>query len=206
MNNRYNNGLIYKIVCKDPSITDCYIGSCCNFTRRKCEHKSSCINKNSKKYNQNNYKFIRENGGWDNWSMIQIKKYPCETKRDLELEERKYLEQLKATLNTYIPTRTNKEWVNNNKDKVCKTQKKYNEKNKEAILLQQKQYREKNKETILLKQKQYREKNKETIICECGGKYITDNKNRHFKTIKHINKQKELLSQQSIKTTLPTSY
>ena len=185
--NRYQNGLIYKIVCKDPSITDCYVGSCCNFSRRKIEHKSSCSNENSKKYNQYNYKFIRDNGNWDNWSMIQIKKYPCETKRDLELEERKYLEQLKATLNTNIPTRTQKEWVNNNKDKANKTQKKYNEKNKETIKIKKKQYREKNKESIQLKQKQYREKNKETIICDCGGKYGIIHKNRHINTKKHQN-------------------
>ena len=51
--------IIYKIVCNDLNITDCYVGSSINFKRRKGEHKSSCNNPNSKIYNLNVYKFIR---------------------------------------------------------------------------------------------------------------------------------------------------
>ena len=109
MMNCYNNGIIYKLCCKDTTIKDIYVGSTCAFRMRKNSHKSSCTNENSKKYNLNVYKFIRDHGGWDNWDMIEIKKVNCDTKRELDKEERAVLEQLGGTLNTNIPTSTMKE-------------------------------------------------------------------------------------------------
>ena len=38
----YSNTIIYKIVCKDVSIKECYVGQTTNFTKRKCSHKSNC--------------------------------------------------------------------------------------------------------------------------------------------------------------------
>ena len=61
----YENGLIYKLCCKDANITDIYVGSTTNFKQRKKEHKADCHNENNKNYNRPVYKFIRENGG--NW-------------------------------------------------------------------------------------------------------------------------------------------
>ncbi len=40
--------IIYKIVCKDINITDCYIGSSIKFRKRKNLHKSNCNNVNGK--------------------------------------------------------------------------------------------------------------------------------------------------------------
>ena len=70
---QYENAVVYKLCCDDPEITDIYVGSTCNFTVRKYQHKTACNNQNAKEYNRNVYKFIRENGGWNNWSMIFIK-------------------------------------------------------------------------------------------------------------------------------------
>ena len=109
MENKYKNGVIYKLCCKDPTITDVYVGSTCAFNKRKNLHKHSCNNETSKVYNLNVYKFIRNNGGWDNFEIIELIKYPCNTKRELELKEREYLELLSATLNKCVPTRSNKE-------------------------------------------------------------------------------------------------
>ena len=36
----YDKTIIYRIVCKNTLITDCYIGHTTNFTKRICEHKS----------------------------------------------------------------------------------------------------------------------------------------------------------------------
>ena len=74
----YSKGCIYMIKKQDDYNNDnIYIGSCCNFVRRKCEHKISCNNSNRKNYNLKVYKFIRENGGWDSWCMTKIIDYPC---------------------------------------------------------------------------------------------------------------------------------
>ena len=73
----YSKTIIYKIVCNDLNITDLYVGHTTQFTKRKCGHKSKCNNLNSKSYNLIIYKTIRDNGGWENWSMIEIEKYNC---------------------------------------------------------------------------------------------------------------------------------
>ena len=41
----YSNTVIYKIMCKDPDITDVYVGHTTNFLQRKIAHKYSCMNK-----------------------------------------------------------------------------------------------------------------------------------------------------------------
>jgi hypothetical protein len=40
----YSKTIIYKIVCKDVNIKDCYVGSTTNFTNRKGQHKNIAIN------------------------------------------------------------------------------------------------------------------------------------------------------------------
>jgi len=96
---RYKKGFIYKLVCNDTDVVENYIGSACCFSKRKGQHKSTCNNVNSKEYNQYKYQFIREHGGWENWSMIIVKDFPCNSKRELECEERNQMELLGGQLN-----------------------------------------------------------------------------------------------------------
>ncbi len=79
----YDNTYLYKIISKDLSVTDIYVGHT-NFTKRKCHHKTSCNNPNNKDHNMNVYKFIRENNGWDNFSMLLIDTLSCKDKRNAE--------------------------------------------------------------------------------------------------------------------------
>jgi hypothetical protein len=175
---RYQNGCIYKLCCRDTAITDIYVGSTCNFTKRTWQHKSRCNNENSKKYNINVYQFIRDHGGWENWEMIELIKYPCNTKRELELKEREYLELLGGTLNKYIPARSSKEYYEENKEHICETTKAYRQKNKETILEKQRAHYEANKEEI-------NEKRREKVNCDCGGRYSKSSKIQHLKSPKH---------------------
>lgn len=108
----YSIGLIYKIVCDDINITDIYIGSTTNFIQRKYKHKSLCCKKDNRKI----YQFINNNGGWNNWSMIEIEKYPCKDKRELELRERYWYELLNTTLNATPPFKTENEKKQLDKD------------------------------------------------------------------------------------------
>jgi predicted GIY-YIG superfamily endonuclease len=87
----YGKTVIYKIICKDSSISDCYVGSTTNFTRRKTDHKCICYNKNSNTYYYPLYKFIRENKGWNNFEMIEIEKYPCDDGNEARARERYYI-------------------------------------------------------------------------------------------------------------------
>jgi hypothetical protein len=159
----YSKTIIYKIVCNDLNITDVYVGSTTDFIRRKGHHKSNCNNEKSKKYNFKVYQSMRQNGGWDNFTMVEIEKYPCIDSNEARTRERHYYELLNTTLNTIYPSRNNKAYYDQNKNDVLKRCKIYYEANKEMIAIQCKQYREANKEKIAEYKKQYREANKEKI-------------------------------------------
>ena len=51
----YANTIIYKIVCNDLNITDCYVGHTTNFTKRKQQHKENCYMATGKHYNYKIY-------------------------------------------------------------------------------------------------------------------------------------------------------
>jgi hypothetical protein len=159
----YSKTIIYKIVCNDLNITECYVGHTTNFVKRKNRHKYDCTNNNSKWYNLKIYQTIRINGDWDNWSMIEVEKYPCNDINEATARERHWYEQLNANLNTCCPGRTRQEW--------CET-------NKEKILEQANQYYKSNKEQIS-------EYKNQKFNCECGGKYTQGHKARHLNCQKH---------------------
>jgi len=140
----YSKSVIYKLCCKDPSIEDFYVGSTTNFIKRKADHKSHCYNENSKKYKCYKYQFIRDNGGFNNWDMILIKYYPTDSKRNLEMEERRIIEELKPTLNKNIPTRDKKEWS-------IEYRKEYYENNKEIIAEKKKKKKKKKRKVNRIK-------------------------------------------------------
>jgi len=147
----YAKTIIYKLVHKDD-LNDEYIytGHTTEMTKRKNHHKSVCNNDSKKEYNQKKYKYIRENGGWDEWLMIEIEKYPCKDRPEAVARERVIQTEMKATLNSDIPGRTDKEY-----------KKEYYENNHEKLLEYQKEYRQDNHEKI-------KEQQKQKITCECG--------------------------------------
>jgi len=110
----YSKTIIYRIVCKNPEIKECYVGSTTDVKSRKQNHKHYCNNETSKKYNFNVYNFIRSNGNWENFSMLEIERYNAIDKPDQAKRERHWLEFYNATLNSQVPSRTRKEY----KDKI----------------------------------------------------------------------------------------
>jgi len=169
----YSKSMIYKLCCKDPTIEDIYVGSTTHFTKRKAEHKKCCIFENNKRYNLLVYKFIRDNGGFNNWDMIKIKDYPTDSKRNLEMEERRVIEELKPTLNKNIPYRT----IDERKVYL----KEYRQKNKEILRNYHKDYQQNNREMI-------EEKQKEKVSCDkCGAIVRKDGLKRHQRGKKCIN-------------------
>lgn len=172
----HSKALIYKIVCNDLNIKDCYVGSTTDFRKRKNHHKSVCNNANSKRHNLNVYQFIRANGGWDNFNMVLVELYPCETSLELLKRERHWTEQLKANLN-----------IMKNQGIIKEIGEALYSKNKF------KEYKEKHKEDMAINNKQYRLKNADRIkeykstkhMCECGCNYTNGHKQRHERSQKH---------------------
>jgi len=196
----YENSIIYKLCHQnDLENNNIYIGSTTNFRTRKNVHKYNCNNENRKEYNFFVYQFIRENGGWENWVMILIEKYPCDGKEELKIRERYHIELLKSKLNKQMPTRTKKEYYENNKEIFAEQKKQYYQNNKKILSEKQKEYREQNKEYKKEKAKQYYENNKqiilekakEKVICDhCGYEITKNNLKKHQQSKKCLEKQK----------------
>ena len=155
----YESTLIYKIVCNDLTIKSLYVGHTTNWIKRKYTHKYCCNNEKNKAYNYNVYKFIRDHGGWENWSMIEVFKFPCADKREAEAEERRHYEILNADLNSIRPMRTEIENKEEEKHHNKKNYQKHKEKYKNLVKI----YQQKNKEKINQKRREYRRKNKEEL-------------------------------------------
>ena len=140
----YKKVIIYKLVCDDLSVNNLYVGHTADFTNRKRCHKSNCSNVNYKGYNYKVYKMIREKGGWINWSMIEIEKYPCNDDNEARARERHWYEVLNANLNTISPTLN----LENKRETSKILSKNYHEKNKDNISVFYKDYYVQNKDTI----------------------------------------------------------
>lgn len=190
----YSKGLIYKIVCKNLEVKDLYVGSTTDLCRRKSEHKKNCIHNYSEHYNLFVYQFIREHGEWQNWDVILVELFPCQTKAQLLARERHHIERLGATLNQYIPTRTPEEYREENSEAIAERTKQYRIKNHEQLAAHDKQRYQEQREEKINWQKQYyidhkeeiRAKQKMQVECECGSKYVAGTKARHFATMRHL--------------------
>ena len=81
------NSCIYQIYSVDPQISDCYIGNTTSLVKRKCYHKKE-TNRGIKQ--DVLYRFIRQNGGWDNFRMAKVLDCPS-TCKDQVLEAESYI-------------------------------------------------------------------------------------------------------------------
>ena len=97
----YSKCSIYKIEhVNDDKLN--YIGNTTNFKQRKAAHKACCNNEKGSKYNYKLYQIIRKNGGWESFKMIELEKYPCKDRQEVERREYEIIRELKATMNTHF--------------------------------------------------------------------------------------------------------
>lgn len=174
----YSKTVIYKLVCNDLNVKEIYVGHTTDFTKRKNHHKHHSIHKSER---LPVYDYIVKNGGWLNWSMVEIEKFPCSDGNEARARERYWIENLNSTLNYVIPYRSENEiklyrktyreinqdkikaYLIENKDKIKAGHKDYEERNKEKIKEMHKAYRKNNLEKVKAMEKEYRENNKELI-------------------------------------------
>lgn len=166
----YQNTIIYVIKCRDDNIQEEYIGSTTNFNERKCAHKTCCNNEKGKSYNQLKYKFIRENGGWDNWIMLELEKYPCNDNREAERREEEIRVERKTKLNSqkaFVGAETKREYDKlyreEHKEELQEKHKQYYQTHKEDKKEYDKLYRIQQQDKIKDYKKQWQEKHKEEI-------------------------------------------
>lgn len=171
----------YKITCLNNNVDFLYVGSTKNLNNRKWLHKSVCNNPNNSSYNLKLYETIRNNGGWDNWEVRPIGKGIFNNKTDARIEEQRYINELRANLNSFRAHMT--------KDDENEMKKNYVINNHQKVLDSKKQYRDNHKEELKKKYNdniQLQNRRKEKIICQCGGSYTYAHKAEHLKSNKHI--------------------
>ncbi len=111
----YSKTVLYKIISKDQNITEMYIGHTTNIQKRRKHHYENVIYPNPRKDYQV-YKFIRNNGGWENFELDIIEEYPCNSCDEARLRERYWYELLQPSLNSRKPICSKQEYCILNKD------------------------------------------------------------------------------------------
>ena len=168
----YKNGRIYKIT--SDSTDKIYIGSTCqSLSKRMTTHRDDYKRfVNGKRGKTTSYELIKLGDA----IITLIEDYPCERKEQLHARERYHIELNKdICVNKYIPTRTRKEYEQDNKEHIAEYHIEYKKINKEKIVEYCKEYYQINKKHL-----------NEKIICQCGGKYTLINKSKHEQSKKHL--------------------
>ena len=136
--------IFYKIFCVDKSVELSYIGSTADWKQRNRSHKYNCNNQNSRAYNTKVYTSIRENGGWNNFKMIEIGKQEQLTPQQATQIEEQYRINLNANMNTRSCFRAEEEkqdyhkeqckkWCKNNSQHIKEYHKEWYKNNKEHM-------------------------------------------------------------------------
>lgn len=91
----YSNTIIYKLYCKNEAIRDFYIGHTTNFSQRKYAHKMACSRPTQSALKI--HCIIRQNGGWENWSMEEVARFNCRNAAEAKQKESEILASNSST-------------------------------------------------------------------------------------------------------------
>ena len=181
-------GRIYKLI--DNTNGNIYIGSTIQkLNIRLNEHKTEYKKFLNGEHNWvTSFDIIKNN----NYKFEIIKYVIFEDRKELHKRERYYIEN-NICVNKFIPTRTHKEYIIDNKEIRNEYIKQYCNDNKEYIRKRGIKYRDDNKEHIKQHAKKYRIDNKDQIEerrkikyhCECGSSIRIDSKSKHEKSLTH---------------------
>lgn len=109
----YLLGKTYRLVHKPTSQT-IYVGSTCDsLSRRLANHRTTSKQKREIPI----YKWVAGNGGWDDISIVLIQDEPCDNREQLLRAERAAYDEWRPSLNAKRPQRTEKERMEQNREK-----------------------------------------------------------------------------------------
>ena len=152
----YKNGKIYTI--RSYQTDKIYIGS----TTQSLSKRLSCHKSNYKNYLDGKYHKITS------FDIIEygdayielLEAYPCDNKMMLDKKEGGCIRAEPNCVNKVVAGRTQKEYREQNRDKILKIKKQYREQNADKIKQYRAQYTEINADKIKAQAKQYRENKK----------------------------------------------
>ncbi len=171
----YSKCAFYRLVCRDITVTECYVGHSTNVVKRRNKHKSASHNEKAKGYNLSVYKFLRAHGGFANWQLLVIEQLAMADGIAAALRERHWTEHFKATLNSNVQGRTDAEYYADHVEEKAAYGAKYHVDHREESLKRFAAY-----------SKAHEARLKEKHDCACGGKYVTNSKSKHNKTARHV--------------------
>ena len=173
------NGFIYCIFSNLDKSNNLYIGSTIDILRRIRSHRYNC--KKTPEL-QKIYTHINETGGILQYKILETKF--IENRKELYLLEKEYI--LKYTndninlFNICIPTRSNKEYYNDNKKKLIEESRQYYKDNKNNILTR--------KKTVM------------KLCPDCGRTLTKNHFARHLESTIHINHKNKIFKSQKVQT------
>lgn len=191
-------GTVYKIIHTQSDIV--YVGS--TFEKRISDRWSSHKG-GFKKYLNNKgscvsiYPYFKQYG-IENFKIILINKYKCCDRKHLQAYEQLWMNKLRCInkVKAFQPLYKlrDKQYYEDNKDKIKQRHKQYHKNNKDKIKQKKKQYhknnkdklkknREDNKDKIKQKEKQYYEDNKDKIKQQRKKRYLFNNQCKEFRNI-----------------------
>ena len=199
--NEFNNCSIYKLFCKNAKIQPFYIGATKNLITRKAQHYYSL--QNPLKDSIYLYQFIKDYGGMDNFEFVELENIKCNSRKELNIIERKYIDFYKPQLNKVVPCRTRKEYNKANKEQIRNSNNKCNLKNREKNNAKKRQKYNENKEYYQLKQKEYYESNRKKVIEYrrtsynriCGSNIKIGNRKKHINNGLHKRNMIKIISE-----------
>ena len=184
MTTRYEHGKIYRLYV--PGNPESYIGSTCWELRKRFNaHKSAYLSATQTQCASCTLFAIGE------VHIELLEAYKCNTKKELEIKEREWIEKTPTAINKNIPTRTMKEERAVNKEKYAAKCKEWREANPERVAEYDKAYKESHKKQSAESHKKWADANKDIIkankniiiTCSiCGENTTKGNKWRHDKT------------------------
>ena len=170
--NKYQDGKIYKIVCNETN--EVYYGSCItSLNNRLWRH----INEEHSRANTITAKQIIHR---DNYEMLLIEDYPCNSLNELLQREQYYIENNECI---------NKIKAYQSREEKLEYFKKYNANRKEKQAEYMKEYRNGPKREELLQKKREAGKNAPKIKCvcpHCNKEMLKKSLNRHLKNVHNM--------------------
>jgi hypothetical protein len=153
----YQNGKIYCL--RSYQTDDIYIGSTTQpLNERLSKHR---FDFKKQRHRVTSFEILK----YDDCYIELIKTCPCDTKEELLRHEGERIRSIKC-VNKNIAGRTDKEYRDDNKEKLLKQKKEYYENNRTELLKKKKEYAKKNNLGVVRKQymKEYNEKNNEKLL------------------------------------------
>jgi len=158
-----------------------YVGSSIEFEKRMGQHITCVNNSNSINGNRKLYNTIRDNGG--KFEAEILYEFQCATLEDQWIEEQRWIDKLKPTLNSNKAHRSEADKINYIKNYKPIYYKNWLSENSEY---HKNYYNQNTKNKDNTYYEQHKADLQERVKCVCGCESSKENLKRHMRTNKHI--------------------